>query len=297
MLRNIGVVLFKPKFSTNIGSVARICANMGVNELILVDPPDYDPVQAGYLATSQGLEILQKLKVKPDLPSALADFHEVFAATARMGGWRKAIMLPEEAAKRIAIFLTQSYGKNPEGLKEEPFLGPRAALLFGPEDRGLSNEETKLCPNLVTIPTTEEATSLNLSHAVAIFLYECHRAKLRHLSGVQALSQELPATEKIDPESEQSTTAKISNRSDLSTQAQKERLFEHILRVLIAIDYMKDDNHDYWMLPIRRFLARAPLRRYELSLLMGICRKILWACGKPILKSKGKTLKDQRSNN
>jgi tRNA/rRNA methyltransferase len=66
----------------------------------------------------------------------------------------------------------------PERLAEmlRPLDG-RVALVFGPEDNGLSREELRRCDLLVHVPARREFPTLNLSHAVAIVLYALHRAR------------------------------------------------------------------------------------------------------------------------
>jgi len=115
---NLTVVLCRPKLSENIGSVARICANMGCPNLSLAAPRDYKPDTARSLATGQGEDILNKLKVHADVHQALASMHRVYATTARTGGWRKRVLLPDEAAAQIVDELEN---------------GQRVALFFGPE--------------------------------------------------------------------------------------------------------------------------------------------------------------------
>lgn len=239
---NIAVVLVRTKYPENVGSVARACLNMGVSDMILVDPQHYAPDKAAPLATVHAKHILDSAAIVPDLNTALADFQSTYGTTARMGGWRKAVLTPDKAALEMA---------------EKMASGERIALVFGPEDKGLTNEETTTCGRLVNIPTSREGTSLNLSQAVLILLYEAFRA--RHGHGRQT----------ADPTS-----------SQLATHQEQETLFASMQDALVAIDFLKQNNSDYWMLPIRRFFQRFSLKRHEYNLLMGICRQIKWVAGK-----------------
>jgi tRNA/rRNA methyltransferase len=128
-LDDIAVILFRPKFSENVGSVARACANMGCSRIILVDPWQWDLERALPLATHHARHLLDGLTIVPTLREALMPFSFSYATTARLGGWRKAILTPREAAPRIV---------------EERRHGG-VALVFGPEDRGLTNEEIEIC--------------------------------------------------------------------------------------------------------------------------------------------------------
>lgn len=245
MLTNLAVVLFRPKFSENVGSTARAMANMGCSKLILVSPQDFDLGRARALATFKGSDILENMLVVDDLGQALAPYDTVYGTTARVGGWRKGLLSPEAAAARAV-----------QGLRA----GGKAALLFGPEDKGLTNDETKVCGRLINIPTSDEATSLNLAQAVLILLYEFMKA-----------AQAEPARrEHSGPLPE----ARAANHSE------REALFANLRETLTVIDFLKDDNPDYWMLPVRAFVERVRLNRSEFNLLMGVCRQVKWAVGK-----------------
>ena len=235
---NLSIILCRPKLSENIGSVARVCANMGCPHLGLVHPMTYSPDTARSLATSQGVEILNRAGVHADVQAALAPMHRVYATTARTGGWRKRVLLPDQAAAQIVDELEN---------------GLQVGLLFGPEDKGLSNLEIEQCSELISIPTAPGAWSLNLSHAVLILLYECSKRK------PAGLKRKLPA-----------------DNHEMATQAELRLLFEAIQDTLQRIDFLHDQNADYFMMPLRRFLGRLHLKRYEYNLLMGICRQVRW---------------------
>jgi len=250
MLANLAVVLFRPKFSENVGSTARAMANMGCSTLILVSPQDFDLGRARALATMKGADILANMLVVDDLAQALAPYETVYGTTARVGGWRKGLLSPETAAAR--------------GM-EAMRAGGKAALLFGPEDKGLTNDETKVCGRLINIPTSDEATSLNLAQAVLILLYEFMKAAQAKPAG-REYSGPLP-------------------ESRAANHSEREALFANLRETLTAIDFLKDDNPDYWMLPVRGFVERVKLSRSEFNLLMGVCRQVKWAMGKGGKKS------------
>jgi tRNA/rRNA methyltransferase len=245
MFETLAVVLCRPKFSENVGAAARACANMGCPNLILVAPRDYDPLRASALATGHGAAVLAAARVCETLPEALAGFEKTYGTTARVGGWRKATASPAQAAPEIALDLAE---------------GGRVALVFGPEEAGLTNEETCLLGTLVTIPTESGASSLNLAQAVLLVLYEIFLA-----------SREAPARE---------PRARGPGPSRPATHAELETLFAAIREALTSIDFLKGDNPDYWMLPVRRFFSRFSLSRAEFNMLMGVCRQIKWIVSK-----------------
>lgn len=242
MLNNLAIVLFRPKFPENVGSAARACVNMGCSELIVVSPRNWDLDKAASLATPKGADILRNMRIESDLGSALAGFSQVYGTTARIGGWRKGMLSPAKAAVKINE-------QRPEA---------KVAVLFGPEDRGLTNAETEVCSDLVTIPTSPEASSLNLAQAVLVILYECFARTMES----------------------RSTAAPQPLQSNLASHEDQELLFATMREALLAIDFLKHDNTDYWMLPVRRYLTREPMKRHEFNMLMGVCRQVKWIADK-----------------
>ena len=255
-LSRLDIVLFRPKYAENVGSVARAMMNMGCANLVLVDPQGYEVDRALPLATVHARHILEDARIVGDLREALAGASWVIGTTARTGGWRKGIKNPACAAGEEIL----------PRLRE----GGRVALIFGPEDRGLTNEETSLCDQLVMIPAHPDCTSLNLSQAALILLYECYQKSLEKPHQPAG-----PPTER---------DASFEERDVLMTSIQA---------ALSDIDFLKDQNADYWMLPVRRFFGRFRLRRNEFNLLMGICRQVRWVAAKAAgtsAKSEGNTL-------
>lgn len=236
MLEDVAVILFRPKYPENVGSAARACLNMGVSRLIIVDPPDFDMDKALPLATVHARHVLENARICETLAEAIEGFSAVYGTTARTGGWRKGIMSPESLADVVT---------------EQLYEGGTVALLFGPEDTGLSNEETSVCSGLMTIPTSREGTSLNLAQAVVVVLYECFKKSLA-----------TPFVPDGPPEER------------LTTVQEQETLFADLQKTLLAIGFLKEKNPDYWMLPVRRFFSKINLRRNEFNLLMGISRQI-----------------------
>jgi len=255
MLDNLAVVLVKPRFPENIGMAARACVNMGVSELVVVQPERWDVDRIQSLATVKGADLVRSIRVENDLAKALAGYTQVYGTTARTGGWRSEILSPEKAAPMITGQIAE---------------GGTVAVLFGPEDKGLTNEETEICNRLLTIPVNPQASSLNLAQAVLIVLYECFK------SGVRA-----PLTSGLG-----------DAQSPLCTHAEQEMVIRSLRDTLIRIDFLRKNNPDYFMLPVRRFLQKIALRRHEFSMLMGICNQVRWVADKagvPQLPEEGTT--------
>lgn len=237
-MQNIGVILVEPRFPENIGMAARACANMGVIRLIVVNPERWDYDKSAPLATPKGLPVLDSIVQCATLAEALAPFTHSFGTTARTGGWRRQILSPDHAAPLVHDALDA---------------GGSVALVFGREDRGLTNEEIELCGRLLTIPTSM-ASSLNLAQAVLITLYECFK---------------LCGTRNARPRLRDNGAG-----SRLVTHEEQAILFEALQETLLQINYLHEDNPEYFMLPLRRLASRVELRRHEFDMLMGICRQI-----------------------
>lgn len=246
-LEDTRVVLVRPRFPENIGMAARACANMGISRICLVEPELWEAehqAKALSLATTQGENILREVSLAATLAEAVADCNFVLGTTARTGGWRRHILSPECAGEETAERLVE---------------GAKAALVFGPEDRGLLNEEIELCTALATVSTALDAASLNLAQAVLIIAYECGKAAAQGSARAPRATPEAAA--------------------NLISHAEQELLFAAIAKTLKTVDFLPQDNSDYFLLPVRRFVHDSALKRGEFSMLMGICRQIMWKAG------------------
>lgn len=236
-MSRLRIVLVRTRFPENIGAAARASANFGHSPLYLVRPERWDKEKALTLATSQGAPGLDSLTVADSLAEAVVPCSLVVGTTARTGGWRRQLSTPRQIGPDVA---------------ERLLAGDQVALVFGQEDRGLSNADLEHCGRLVTIPTAPGASSLNLAQAVLLLLYECFLA--------------LPDAPRI---AEHNTlTRRIS-------QDERDLLHTTLKRALTDIDFLQAGNPDYFFLPLARFFDRADMRRHEMDMFMGICRQIL----------------------
>jgi tRNA/rRNA methyltransferase len=231
-LGNIAVVLVEPQIPENIGSTARAVHNMGVGGLVLVNPKNCDLSRILKTATGPSIEVVEQMKVHDDLPAAIGTFQYVVGTTARTGARRPALTNPRRLARDL-IALSRNN---------------RTAVLFGPEDRGLSNDHLRYCHTITSIPTSD-FSSLNLAHAVMIICYELRTASHEPVSTVPP---------------------RLANKFEL------EGMYEHLKEVLTKIGFVNPQNPEHWMLNVRRFLSRMPLRAREVRIVRGICRQIDW---------------------
>lgn len=233
--KNISIVLYKPKYAGNIGAAARAAKNMGIGRIVVIGPDDYDLEEIKQRATQMAADVVEKIQFVEPTPDALGQFSYIVGTTARLGKFRGPFLTPRQAAEAI-VNLSQ---KN------------KVALLFGPEDTGLANEQLRLCHAVVTIPTAKEFTSLNLGQAVMIMCYEIFVASL----------PDVPAGE-------------VAPRLALSSEL--EGMYEHIRQMLLDIGFLNPDNPEHWMLYIRRFFSRSGLLSREVKIIRGICRQLQW---------------------
>jgi len=177
MLKNIRIVLVKPKGSGNIGSVARAMMNSGFKDLAIVGAGRIHSFSARAMAV-HAREILQGARKFDTLREAVADCGLVVGTTCRGGLYRSHSRLPREVAPKIVSTIRTD--------------SRQVALVFGPEDHGLSNRDLKYCQWLITIPTNQDYPSLNLAQAVMVCLYEIFLASLKSLLKIGFLDSQNP---------------------------------------------------------------------------------------------------------
>lgn len=234
MLDNIGIVLMEPKYPENIGAAARCAMNMGISQLIIVrdEPPNREIMLK--MATHKAAHLIEQLEHYKNLADALVPFSYVVGTTARQGRKRKIENSPRYMLNTILPLLENN----------------KVALLFGPEHRGLTNDDLKYCQTTVTIPTAD-FSSLNLAQAVAILSYE--------------LFWGIMYSENVNP-----------SRPKLAESYELEGMYEHVEEMLNRIGFLNTNDSTYWMRNIRHFLGRVGLRAKEARIIRGFCRQFLW---------------------
>jgi tRNA/rRNA methyltransferase len=234
---NCRVVLVRPEIPANIGAVARIMANMGLAQLVLVAPVA-DPAdrQARLLAT-HGECVLEQCTIVGDLGEALGDCLLVVGTSSRLGGpfRQEGVCLPDQGAALLAATMKS---------------GP-TALVFGPERTGLENCEVTQCHHLISIPANPTFPALNLGQAAAICLYELRKAWLQ-------LTSRPPENEKP------------------ALFAEQERMFNQLRSALEQIHFLYDERADAVMHALRHLIGRAQPTTMEVGLLFGLARQIHW---------------------
>lgn len=231
----IVVVLHEPQDLVNIAHVVRGMKNFGLRDLRLVSPREYEPYRVEGIA-HQTQDILARVRTVATLAEAIADCVHVVGFTARGRTAKRNLQRPREAAGEIIALSTDG----------------TVALLFGREDKGLSNEALDRCHRIVTIPSDPTYASLNLAHAVIIMLYELALAQ-----GADTRAFKAPRR-----------PSKPIDAADL------ERLFADVASALQAIDFFKTRNADGVMRTMREIAHRTPLDERELKLLRAIAIEV-----------------------
>lgn len=228
----IRIVLSHTTHPGNIGAVARAMKNMGLSELHLVNPCEYRGYEA-YARASGADDVLNAAVVHHDIHSAIHDCGLVFGTSARQRHIPFVPVEPRDCALQ-AISTARA--------------GNHVAILFGSERTGLQNDELALCHHRVTIPTSDEYSSLNLAMAVQIIAYEIFLARNKD---VPTINSDPP----IEP---------------LATVDDMERLYVHLSDVLDGTHFRNHSNNGHVMARVRRIFSRAQLDQKEVRILRGI---------------------------
>jgi tRNA/rRNA methyltransferase/tRNA (cytidine32/uridine32-2'-O)-methyltransferase len=233
---SIVVVLDQPQDLVNIAHVVRGMKNFGFKDLRLVEPREYDAYRVEGIA-HQTADVLARVRSFASLGEAIADCVHVVGLTARGRTAKRNLQRPREAAAEIIA------------LAED---GP-VALLFGREDKGLSNEALDRCHRVVTIPSETSYPSLNLGHAAIIMLYE-----LALVRGAEARPFKEPR-----------------RASEPAASEELERLFADVDRALATIDFFKTRNAEGIMRTMRELAHRTPLDLREVKLLRAMAIEVV----------------------
>ncbi len=227
---NVRTILVEPKKEANIGAVARVLKNFGFEDLYLVNPPHIG--KKALSVASHAYDVLSTCTVVNSLEEAIANSTLVAGTTSQPG-------ISANRHLRMPFFSPEELKKKVEGKRGI------VSLLFGREDVGLLNEELMLCDIVVCIPTSSSYPVMNLSHAVAVVLYELREVaadfSARELAGIE----------------------------------DKERLYAHLRTFMEEIGY-KEHKKEKTLLMLRRILGRADLTAREVQTLRGILRKAEW---------------------
>lgn len=231
------VVLVRPREEGNVGAACRAMANMGLSELVLVEPAAEIGV-LGRAMAKHAEHVLAGARRVASLGEALAPFARRVGTTSardRVSGQ------PRLTARELAASLAA----------DPP--GTRTALVFGSEVGGLTNDELALCHPLVTIPCDPVQPTLNLAQAVLVVAYELFLDRLAR--------GEAEAAAAADPGREPAPAERV------------EGLWTQGVDLLRQVGFARDDSFDHALRDLRRLLTRAGLSDREVLLLRGVLRR------------------------
>lgn len=250
-LEKVRLVLHRPASAENVGAAARVMKNFGLSRLAIVAPPAWEgPPRSGGDRTAQ---------------------EDVFERARRMARHASDLLTSAEVHKDLAGALasaTWTCGTSSRTIDGRPRLSPRqlaaevvrraaageVAVVFGEEQRGLSDEELDLCQAVCTIPTTSAYDSMNLAQAVAVVSYELA------LAGGASLA---PVERPVDP----------------ARHATLEALWAQLTVLLGAAGYLNPQNPEQILAEWRRLLARAEPTQREAELLVAAARAVVRKVG------------------
>jgi TrmH family RNA methyltransferase len=232
----IRFVLVETSHPGNIGAVARAMKNMGLDELVLVNPREFPHPEATARASGAD-DVLSAARVVGTLQEAIGDCGLVLATTARTREQYFRVLEAREAAGRMVAEARSGSGA--------------VAVLFGTERFGLSNEHLLAAHALLRIPANPQYESLNIAMAAQLIAYEIRMAHLalQQGNGANAPDREVP----------------------LATPRQMDLLFAHLEEVMNEADFRdRTQSGTHLMGRIRRMFNRAELDGNEVNILRGI---------------------------
>jgi TrmH family RNA methyltransferase len=229
----LSIIIIEPENPGNVGAIARSMANFGHNDLVLINPK-CDPLDEEAMRRAMhGRKVLEKARTA-DM-KILDEFDTLVATTAKLGtdyNIPRSPIFPEELGNKIA------------GLDKRAGIG----IVIGRESTGLSNDEISRCDFVCTIQAHKDYPTLNISHAVAIILYEIFRAS--------------------DGE------AKTGKQIMPAGRKEKEAFAKELDDVIDSMDFSTEEKKETQKVVWKRLIAKSMLTQRELFSLFGFLRKI-----------------------
>ncbi|MGI9258978.1 MAG: RNA methyltransferase [Gammaproteobacteria bacterium] len=234
---SVRIVLVEPSHPGNIGASARAMKTMGFDELVLVAPKEFPSAEA--TARASGADaLLENARIVESLSEGIADCAFVVGASARSRSLTWPTIDPRVCAETVNAH-------SPRG---------NVALVFGPEQSGLTNHDMARCHQLVQIPSNPEYSSLNLAMAVQVLCYELRMAQLDgdSVSEDEFEQREAPA----------------------ATADELNGFHEHLESVLAAAGFLHEDHPKLLKLRLRRIFHRSHLDQTEINILRGLLKAL-----------------------
>lgn len=280
-LSRIRIVMVGTTLPANIGSAARALHTMGLDDLVVVNPRL--PIDNSSYANAAGAGILlDKACITKDIKHAIGDCTLIFAASARSRQMPRPVLTPSMAAQVALKQLSQTVSKNSlatsldhmnQSADDLVDTLPKIAILFGREDRGLTNEELSLADYHIQIPANPDYPVLNVASAIQVItatffdqfastLTPSSLVSTKQMQGVQQEDHSLP----------------IHIRSDWDepaiTQAQSANLERAIIALMQRLNLTHDDDLKHLPNRLSRLNSRLQLDQKEYALVRALIAKI-----------------------
>ena len=230
LLNSVKVVLVGTTHPGNIGAAARAIKNMGIFNLALVKPKEF-PSDIAIYRSKAAKDILENAEIYESLEDAIAGCKLVVGTSARARSVPWPVFNPRDAAEEMRKISKQG----------------NVAIVFGREDRGLTNDELGLCNFHVHIPSDPKYSSLNLSQAVQILAYEIRLAY-----------------------SKDEVINEVKWDVDLANNEQTERLIDHMEELMQDVEFYDVENPRKLLLRVRRFFKRSKIDVMEANIFRGL---------------------------
>ena len=248
-LSHVRIVMVNTTLPANIGSALRAMKTMGLSKLVLVAPktyphPDIDALAAG------ATDLIEQIEIVETLADAIKDCHLVFGTSARS----RTIPWPLLDARPAAEKSISAVVNDQQDV----------AVVFGREDRGLTNEELAMANYHVTIPVNTDYGVLNVAQAIQVICYEMRMATLAAVESGKDEAATMPVTD----------TESMQWDEPLVTHEQMEQFYPHIEKMLAEIEFLDPKNPRLLPLRLRRLFGRIQLDRMEYHLLRGIFSRV-----------------------
>ena len=249
-LDHVRIVMVNTTLPANIGSALRAMKTMGLSKLVLVAPktyphPDIDALAAG------ATDLIEQIEIVETLEDAIKDCQIVFGTSARSRNIPWPLLDVRPAAEKALSAVVQEQQE--------------IAILFGREDRGLTNEELAMANYHLTIPVNTDYGVLNVAQAIQVICYELRMA---------SLEQNAPATQTPDDHMQLKQQQSMQWDEPLVTQQQMQEFYPHLEKMLTEIEFLDPTNPRLLPLRLRRLFGRIQLDRMEYHLLRGIFSRV-----------------------
>ncbi|GAA3911446.1 tRNA (cytosine(32)/uridine(32)-2'-O)-methyltransferase TrmJ [Litoribacillus peritrichatus] len=244
MLSNIRIVMVNTTHPGNIGAAARAMKTMGLSELVLVEPKR--PIDDEAIARSSGAtDVLESAQIVPSLEEAIEDCGLVIGTSARSRSIPWPLLNPRQCAEQSVLTSKRQ----------------KVAIIFGREDRGLTNEELAKCNFHVHIPTNPDYSSLNIGAAIQVICYEMRMAIELQVSGDEQLWG-------------------VEWDRELASSKELDGLIDHLEQVMVTSEFLDPENPRYIMTRMRRLFNRAMPDKVEVNVFRGILSSITKKLGR-----------------